>query len=182
VVCAAEPPARATAAHVGRLQVRHFTCVSSLTTGFLCVAMRLELCVFRFYRKRHMVSSPSYFVSPESACIAGARQAEALRCWRTLAQHGLPVASLDDMFAPLSALLGPPDWDSLIAGLADGAPSAAAAQARLSAIAEAHLLAAALIARARCLPLPLKYVRVFAHVLMQGLMPCWLSFSDVSDI
>lgn len=82
------------------------------------------------------------------------RQAEALRCWRTLAQHGLPVASLDDMFAPLSALLGPPDWDSLIAGLAGGAPSAAAAEARLAATAEAHLLAAALIAQARCPPPP----------------------------
>jgi hypothetical protein len=104
---------------------------------------------------------------PLGSCTAGTlkgatdaaapAQAEALRCWRALAAHGLPVARLDDLFAPLSPLLGPPDWAPLLAGGGGGgggggAQQAAAAQARLAAVAEAHLLAAALITQARRAP------------------------------
>ncbi|KAK9820868.1 hypothetical protein WJX81_007777 [Elliptochloris bilobata] len=90
---------------------------------------------------------------PEAAHYAKL-QAEALRCWRALAQYGLPVVHLDDFFAPLSALLCPPDWGALLAGVGGGGSTAAgdAAQARLAASAEAHLLAAALIAQARGCP------------------------------
>lgn len=86
---------------------------------------------------------------------APCRQAEALRCWRALVQHGLPVAHLDEFFAPLSALLGPPDWGALLARADGRTPPAGseAALARLGASVEAYLLVAALVVQARCPPL-----------------------------
>lgn len=172
VTCDAMPAEPSTAAHCARLQVRH-------ASGF-----RPPVLTLRGYGAPSLSSkcltrpnaSPASTVNVEcsywnhagltalpgkdcpalrSELRAPWRQAEALRCWRVLAQHGLPVAHLDDLFAPLSALLGPPDWGALLAHSGSRTPPARseAALTRLGASAEAHLLVAALVAQARCLPL-----------------------------